>query len=276
MTETFDLYAIRYATNPRRPARDNFIMLPAGDFHDGPMPIDFYVWVAKSDKRTILIDSGADEAMCRARGHDFLRCPTDGLRLVGIDAKDVSDVVTTHLHWDHAGNFEKFPNARFHVQQREVAHATGASMGNEFLRRPYDVEHAISLMRALYGGRVAIHDGEDELAPGFTIRRVGGHTPGMQIVRLMTRRGWVVVASDAMHFYANRETGVPFAILVDVREYMAGWQVLDQLADSPDHIIPGHDPRVRSIYPGAKPGLEGMAVRLDVMPRPQSGEAFRS
>lgn len=142
-------------------------------------------------------------------------------------------------------------------------------MGNEFMRRPYDVEHAISLMRALYGGRVAMHDGEDELAPGLTIRRVGGHTPGMQIVRLMTRRGWVVVASDAMHFYANRETGVPFAILVDVREYMAGWQVLEQLADSPDHIIPGHDPRVCALYPVAKPGLEGAAVRLDVMPRAQ-------
>ena len=118
-------------------------------------------------------------------------------------------------------------------------------------------------MRALYGGRVAIHDGEDELAPGFSIRRVGGHTPGMQIVRLMTLRGWVVVASDAMHFYANRETGVPFAILVDVGEYMAAWQVLDRLADSPDHIIPG----VLSVYPAAKPGLEGTAVRLDVMPK---------
>src|SRR5579883_3164890 len=103
-------------------------------------------------------------------------------------------------------------------------------------------------------------------APGFSIRRVGGHTPGMQIVRLMTRRGWVVVASDAMHFYANRETAVPFAILVDVPDYMAAWQVLDRLADSPDHIIPGHDPRVRAIYPPAKPGLEGTAVRLDVMP----------
>jgi hypothetical protein len=53
---------------------------------------------------------------------------------------------------------------------------------------------------------------------------------------------------------------------------MAAWHVLDKLADSPDHVIPGHDPRVRSIYPAAKPGLEGTAVRLDVMPR----EALRS
>ena len=267
MTETYDLYAIRYCTNPRRPRRENFMMLPEGDLHDAPMPIDFYVWVAKSDKRTILIDSGADEAMCRRRGHDFLRCPSEGLNLVGIDAKDVGDVVTTHMRWDHAGNFDKFPNARFHVQQREIAHATGSCMANAFMARPYDVETAISMMRALYGGRVAIHDGEDELAPGFSIRRVGGHTPGMQIVRVMTKRGWVVVAADAMHFYANRETGVPFAILVDVGEYMAGWQTVSRLADSPDHVIPGHDPRVRSIYPAARPGLEGTAVRLDVMPK---------
>ncbi|HXP74671.1 MAG TPA: N-acyl homoserine lactonase family protein [Stellaceae bacterium] len=267
MTEFYDLHAIRYCTNPRRRRQENFMTLPPGDPHDGPMPIDFFVWVAKSDKRTILIDSGADESMCRTRGHDFLRCPTEGLKLLGIDAEDVGDVITTHLHWDHAGNFDKFPNARFHVQQREISHATGPCMENAFLRRPYDVEHAISLMRALYGGRVAIHDGEEELAPGFSIRRVGGHTPGMQVARVMTRRGWVVVASDAMHFYANREAGIPFAILVDVGEYMAAWQVLNRLADSPDHIIPGHDPRVLSIYPAATPGLEGTAVKLDVMPK---------
>ena len=82
----------------------------------------------------------------------------------------------------------------------------------------------------------------------------------------MTRRGWVVVASDTLHFYANKETGSPFAVLVNVADYMAAWQALDRLAETPNHIIPGHDPRVLSIYPGARPGLGGIAVKLDVMP----------
>jgi hypothetical protein len=58
---------------------------PTDDPHDRPMPIDFYVWVAKSDKRTVLIDSGADADVCAARNNKFLRCPSEGLKLLGID-----------------------------------------------------------------------------------------------------------------------------------------------------------------------------------------------
>jgi len=267
MTEVYDLYAIRYATNANRRRGENFMPFPTDDPHDRPMPIDFYVWVAKSDKRTILIDSGADANACAARNNKFLRCPSEGLKLLGIDPNDISDVVTTHLHWDHAGNFEKFPKARFHVQRREVAHATGPCMGNAYMRRPYDVEYVCAMLRASFGGRVAFHDGDEELAPGLGLRLVGGHTPGLQIATVATRRGQVVVASDALHFFANKQQGIPFAILVDVADYMAGWQTLDALAESPDHIIPGHDPAVLAAYPVAKPGLEGVAVRLDTMPK---------
>lgn len=267
MTETYELYAIRYATNPRRTKGETFLQLPPGDLHDAPMPINFYVWLARSEKRTILIDSGADEAMCRARGHDFLRCPTETLRQLEVDPGEISDVITTHLHWDHAGNFEKFPKARFHVQQSEVIHATGPCMGNPLLQRPYSVDHVCSLMRVLYGGRVDFHEGEEEIAPGIHIRHVGGHTPGMQIVRVMTRRGWVVLASDTLHYYANKELGIPFAILVDVPKYLAAWTVLDKLAETPGHIIPGHDPKVLLQYPAVRPDLEGIAAKLDVMPR---------
>ena len=267
MTAPFDLTVIRYATNPRRRRIDHLYQLPPGDPHDAPMPIDFFVWIARNDKRTILIDSGADAAACAARGHDFLRCPTEGLRAVGIDPGDVTDVITTHLHWDHAGNFDKFPNARFHVQRAEMIHATGPCMGNAFLRRPYDIEQVCALLRGVYGGRVAFHEGEDEVTPGVAIRHVGGHTPGLQIAQVATRRGNVVVASDALHFFENKETNNPFPVLVDIPAYMAGWQVLDRLAETPDHIIPGHDPSVLARYPAVSPALQGIAAKLDVMPK---------
>jgi len=128
------------------------------------------------------------------------------------------------------------------------------------------VEQVCAMLRGLYGGRVTLHEGEDELAPGFVMRHIGGHTPGLQIVQAATRRGKVVVASDALHFYANKETGTPFPVLVDVADYLAGWDMLDQLAETQDHIIPGHDPRVLAQYPAVKPALDGIAVRLDVMP----------
>src|SRR3546814_9925467 len=69
-------------------------------------------------------------------------------------------------------------------------------MCHGFLRHPYDVEDIVGLVRNVYGNKVAFHDGVSELASGLTLHRVGGHTAGLQIVRVWTRRGWVVVRSE--------------------------------------------------------------------------------
>lgn len=264
---TYNLHAIRYATSPGRKRAENFIYTGAGADHEAPMPLDFFVWLAVADGRAILIDGGANEATCRARGHQFLRCPTEGLAALGVDPGDVTDVITTHLHWDHAGNFEKFPNARFHIQSAELAHATGQCMCQPFLRRPFDVEQVCTFVRLLYGGRVTFHHEHAEIASGIEVLQIGGHTPGLQVVRVATERGQVVLASDGMHFFQNFELSNPFPVLVDVRDYLAGWQRIEQWADSPDHVVPGHDPLVLSMYPPSSPELAGIAARLDVAPR---------
>jgi glyoxylase-like metal-dependent hydrolase (beta-lactamase superfamily II) len=118
---------------------------------------------------------------------------------------------------------------------------------------------------ALTEGRVAFHDGDDELAPGVTLHHIGGHSMGLQVVRVRTRRGWVVVASDASHFYANMEQGRPYPVLFNVGEMLEGFNTVRKLAESPRHVIPGHDPLVLTRYP-AKPGLAGIIARLDADP----------
>ncbi|WPB84964.1 N-acyl homoserine lactonase family protein [Sediminicoccus rosea] len=258
---TYELYAIRYATNPRRQVRDNFMVAP-GDIHDGPMPMDFFVWAAVRDGQAILIDSGADRETCTKRGHDFLRCPTEGLAALGVKPENVTGIISTHLHWDHAGNFEKFPRARFHAQACEIQHAVGPCMCRPFLRRAYDVEQVVSFVRLVHGERVTFHEGESEVAPGITVRHVGGHAPGLQVVRVHTKRGWVVLASDAMHFFANAETGVPFPVVVNVEDYLAAQAMLPSLGESKQHVIPGHDPKVMALYPAIAPDV----IRLDVAP----------
>jgi glyoxylase-like metal-dependent hydrolase (beta-lactamase superfamily II) len=102
--------------------------------------------------------------------------------------------------------------------------------------------------------------------PGLTLHRVAGHSAGLQIARVWTRRGWVVVASDAAHLYANFEQRRPFPVVYNVAEMLEGFDLLYRLADSPNHIVPGHDPLVMKFYPAVKPELEGIAVRLDVPP----------
>jgi glyoxylase-like metal-dependent hydrolase (beta-lactamase superfamily II) len=118
----------------------------------------------------------------------------------------------------------------------------------------------------VFAGRVQFHDGDDEIAPGISLHKVGGHTRGMQIVRVATARGWVVLGSDTAHFYANLEPGRPFPILDDLPAYVEAQRTALRLASSPQHFIPGHDPLVLARYPSAGAGLEGVA-RLDLAPR---------
>src|SRR5262249_50153930 len=131
-------------------------------------------------------------------------------------------------------------------------------------------------LRLTYAGRVTYHEGEVEIASGFTIRHVGGHTPGMQVVRVNTRRGWVVLAADSLHFYENILTNNPFPVLVNVIDYVAAWRTVERLADTFDHIVPGHDPQVLRRYPSVRPDTTGIAVRLDVAPGPLESEALET
>ena len=262
--EIYEIFAIKYAENNRRVRRDNY--LGVTDLHDAPLPMDFFVWVAKSKNRVILIDSGADQATCLQRGHDFLRCPVQSLSLLSVKPEDVDAVVVSHMHWDHMGNLEKIPNAKFYVHKSEVAFATGCGMCHPHLRRPYDVEQVCTLIKALYRDRVEFNGSDRQVAPGITIHHVGGHAPGLQIARVRTKRGYVVIASDAMHYYENAEMGNPFPVVVNVQEYLDAFPKIDEWADSPDHIVAGHDPIVMDIYPAFSESTKGIVARLDVAP----------
>lgn len=264
MSDAWEVYAIRYAHHGDRRASENFI---GGDPHDGPMPLDYYVWAIVCETRSFVVDTGFDEAMARRRKRQLLRSPADGLKLIGLDPGRVEDVIVTHMHYDHAGNHAMFPRAAYHVQDRELQYCTGRCMCHPAMRAAFEADDVAAMVRRLFEGRVRFHDGSEELAPGVSVHRIGGHTMGLQVVRVRTRRGWVVLASDASHLYANMEEGRPFPIVHNLADMLEGYETLRRLASSPSHIVPGHDPLVLRRYPPAKPGLEEIAVRLDADPR---------
>jgi len=254
-----EIYAIKYAHHMRR-ASENFI---GGDPHDGPMPLDYFVWLIRGGGREVVVDTGFSSATAMRRGRDHIRCPAEALRLLQCDPSSVKDVVITHLHYDHVGNFDLFPSATFHLQDLEMNYATGRHMGEDRHRYAYDVEDVVGMVRRVYAGRVRFHAGDAELFPGISVHLIGGHTMGLQAVRVATRRGWLVLASDASHFYANMEQARPFPIVFSVADMVAGYERLRALAASPSHIIPGHDPLVMQRYPAPSKALEGIVVRLD-------------
>ena len=256
---TYEVYALKYAHHARRRA-ENFI---GGDPHDGPMPLDYFVWLIRGEGREIVVDTGFSAPMGTKRGREHLRCPTEALRMLNCDASKVKDVVITHLHYDHVGNFDLFPAATLHLQDVEMHYATGRLMGDERHSFAYEVDEVVGMVRRVYEKRVRFHDGDEEIAPGVSVHLIGGHTQGMQAVRVKTRRGWVVLASDASHFYANMEDVRPFPIVYSVADMVDGYRKLRALADSPAHLIPGHDPLVMERYPAPSPELKGIVARLD-------------
>jgi glyoxylase-like metal-dependent hydrolase (beta-lactamase superfamily II) len=258
----YELFAIRYATALRNQA-EVFI---GGDPHEGPIPMDYFVWVARNSHHTVVIDTGFDAVVAQRRGRELLREPGEGLRLLGVDCHQIEHVIITHLHYDHAGNLQLFPRARFHLQDSEMAFATGRHMAQPFFAHAYNLEAVISMVRLVYAARVQFHAGDAQIVPGITVHHVGGHTHGLQVVRVWTRLGWVVVASDAAHYWANMSQGRPFPIVADVMQMTAGWERLRELASQPDLIIPGHDPLVMTRYREPGPDLRGIAVRLDAQP----------
>lgn len=258
----YELYAIRYATRAAR-RRDHFI---GGDPHDGPMPMDYFLWLAVGPDRTMVIDAGFTAEVAARRGREFLRDPVEALGLLGVDAATVRDVILTHLHYDHVGNFDRFPMAEFHLQEPELAYATGRYMRYPKLSHSFEVEDVVGIVRLNYARRVRLYNGIVELAPGITLHPVGGHSAGLQFVRVHTRRGWVVLASDVTHFYQNMEQGRPFPTAFHVGEMLEGFDALYAAAPTPAHIVPGHDPEVMRRYKPPRPDLEGIAVRLDEAP----------
>lgn len=258
----YDLFAIRYATRDGK-RRDHFI---GGDPHDAPMPMDYYLWAAVSPDRTFVIDAGFTAETAKKRKREFLRCPVDALQLIGVDAEKVEDVILTHLHYDHVGNFHRFPIARFHLQEPEMHFVAGRYMRYPRLAHSFEVEDVVGMVRLNFAGRVHLYNGPVELAPGISLHPAGGHSMGLQFVRVHTHRGWVVIASDVSHFYENMESGRPFPTAFHVGEMLEGFDKLIAAAPSRKHIVPGHDPKVMVRYPAPDASLAGIVVRLDVEP----------
>jgi glyoxylase-like metal-dependent hydrolase (beta-lactamase superfamily II) len=186
----------------------------------------------------------------------------DALKAFGVAADQIEDVVVTHLHYDHAGNLDRFPKARFHLQEREMSYATGRCMCFGALRHPFSVEHVTLMVRHVYGDRVTFHSGEGKIAPGVTVHRVGGHSDGLQVVRVETARGPVVLASDAAHYYGNMHRRNPFPIIYNLGDMAKGWETVEHLAGDLDRVIPGHDPIVAEIYPRASDKADAFALHV--------------
>lgn len=253
------IYAIRYAhrENPRR--RDNFY---GGDLHDAPMPMSYFTWLIRDAAGDVVVDTGFSPETARRRpGRELLVDQVEVLERLGVRPATVRDVVLTHLHFDHAGVLDRFPRARFWIQEAEMAFWTGRYAARAGFQHSIEPEDVVAAVRLNFEHRLVFVSGEAEVAPGITLHQVGGHSPGLQAVRVKTPAGPVVLASDAVHYYENLEQDRPFSTIHSLAGMYAAFDRVRALAGNGGVIVPGHDPAVLERFE-AVPGLEGIAVRL--------------
>jgi glyoxylase-like metal-dependent hydrolase (beta-lactamase superfamily II) len=258
--QTYEVYAIKYST---REANANEHFHGSNDPHENySMPMDYFIWVAKSELHTVVIDVGFNEEIASQRKRTFLRCPVQTLEKLGIKAEDVPYVILTHMHYDHVGNLQKFPNSTFVLQETEMAFWTGKYASRKAYRHLIEVEDILHLVRENFAGRIEFVAGSKEIVPGITVYNAGGHSAGLQFVKIQTEQGNVILTSDVSHFYENIEEDRPFAVVHDLAGMYHAFDLVRSVSDFSSIIVPGHDPKVMERFSAASPELEGIVVKI--------------
>jgi glyoxylase-like metal-dependent hydrolase (beta-lactamase superfamily II) len=214
------------------------------------------VWALRAPNgKTVLVDAGFSRKkfVDQWKPRDY-ELPSDAVQRAGIRPQDVSDVVISHVHWDHADGVDLFPNARVWLQRAEFAYYVGPR--GESLNPAIDADVAAMLRRLYEGGRVMLIDGDDrEILPGIRVYTGGKHTWASQYVGVRTATGTTVIASDNAYLYENLEQQRPIAQTLDSLSNLAAQRRMLQLASDPRHVIPGHDPAVFTRFPSPGAGV---------------------
>jgi glyoxylase-like metal-dependent hydrolase (beta-lactamase superfamily II) len=248
----YQVYAVRYSTMTDFPVA----ALVQGAERARKLDIAMTFWVLKGPEgRTVLVDAGFYRPRLlkqRSGITDYTR-PDKALARLGIRPEEVTDVIVTHMHWDHADGVDLFPKAEVWIQKDEFNHYTrdakqpSAHDGND------ELNEVSAMMKLNTQGRVRLVDGDArEIVPGVTVYTGGRHTFASQYVGVNTKAGYVVVASDNLYLYENLDKHVAIAQTLDAKSNLAAQDRMKRLATSPRLIIPGHDPEVFVRFP--KPG----------------------
>jgi glyoxylase-like metal-dependent hydrolase (beta-lactamase superfamily II) len=239
--DRYDVYAVRFATITSFPASS----LIAGADRARRLDIAMTIWVLKgADGRIVLVDSGfhRDRYFKQFSVKDFIS-PADALEPLGIKPADVTDILLSHMHWDHAGGLDLFPSARVWVQKEEYEYYTGQAWQPGNSHGGIDVDDVLELVKRNLQGLVTLVRGDDEVSISGIGFHIGGkHTMQSQYVTAQTRNGTtVVLASDNAYLYENLEARKPIAQTLDVESNLRAQATMRSLASAPRLIVPGHD-----------------------------------
>ncbi|HWC99575.1 MAG TPA: N-acyl homoserine lactonase family protein [Candidatus Sulfopaludibacter sp.] len=249
----YEVYALRYATIPDFQVSQ----LVAGADPERKLDIAMMVWLLRAPGRNILVDAGFYRPQFFKQWHvtDFVK-PSEAIARLGLKPEDITDVIITHMHWDHADGLDLFPKAKIWVQKDELEYYAGQGWQSRRTHGGIDPEDVLAAVKLNVLGRVGLVQGDaQEILSGISCFLGGKHTYASQFVTVRTAGGTVVLASDNMYLYENLDKHVPIAATLDAESNLRAQDRMRQLAGKPEWIIPGHDPAVMTRFPNPQPGV---------------------
>ncbi len=249
-TPTYEIYALKYAG----PFKSSMAFVLWNEGWDEQIERNYYIWAIKGRRGWTIVDTGTGLSQASQRQLAGYVNPVNVLGRIGIDGSNVDNVILTHLHFDHAGGMEMFPEAfpkaTFYVQKKEfdfwVRNPTAR-------RKPFqtiaDVNANETIAAMEKRKRLVIVNGDRKIAPGLELLLAPGHTVGLQAVAVNTIRGTAIVASDCAHIARSFREDLPSCLITDMVAWLATYDKLRARASSIDLIFPGHDAKMLSDYP---------------------------
>jgi glyoxylase-like metal-dependent hydrolase (beta-lactamase superfamily II) len=254
----YEVFAVKYATIPDFAVNQ----LVAGAEAGRKLDIAMLVWLIRGNGKTILFDAGFYREQFFKQWHvtDFVK-PSDAIRRAGVNPEDVTDVIISHLHWDHADGMDLFPNAKIWLQKDELEYYAGSAWQSRRTHGGIDPDDVLAAVKLNTQGRVGLVNGDaQEILPGIACFTGGKHTYASQFLTVATPAGTVVLASDNLYLYENLDKHAPIAATLDAESNLRAQDRMKQLASRPELIVPGHDPAVLKRFPEVAPGVVKIAV----------------
>jgi len=248
---TYEVYALSYGVYPNFPVSG----LVAGADKDRKIDLQMMIWLLKGPAgRTILVDTGCyHENVVKGKGIQNLIKASEAIAKLGLTAAEITDVIITHMHWDHADGMDLFPNAKIWIQKDEYAYYTGDAWQQGGKSGGIEPDDVMTLVKLNTQHKVNLVDGDDrEIIDGVKVYTGGRHTFASQYVSVRITGGTAVIASDNMYLYENLEKHLPIAQTFDADSNLKAQDRMKQIASRPDLVVPGHDPLVFVKFP--KPG----------------------
>ena len=162
------------------------------------------------------------------------------LKKEGLKPEEINYVILTHLHIDHIGGLNLFPNAKIIFSRIGWSYFHSTRFSSMALRGQIP-EYILKYILFDAKDRIYLNDTEEEILPGIFVYWVGGHPKCSQIINIKTEIGNIVFCGDVVGAYRNLEENIPIALIQNLEETLIAMEKIKKIGNI---IIPGHDPEI--------------------------------